>query len=206
MRVIFDVDGTLIHSGAVDAEFYERAFFETFGARLPTTDWASYRNATDRGIVEEAAERLGLPLDRLGAMRERFVSALSALNEIEPVAGARTILRELELRGIKVGIATGGWEAAARAKLRAARVEASVPLVGSDDFARREDIVRAAIDRVGGAGETVYVGDGLWDIVAAKNLGIGFVGVDVLQDGRLGQPAVRDFSDVNGFVEVLRGI
>jgi beta-phosphoglucomutase-like phosphatase (HAD superfamily) len=40
MRVIFDVDGTLIESVAIDAELYDRAFFETFGVRLPTTDWA----------------------------------------------------------------------------------------------------------------------------------------------------------------------
>jgi FMN phosphatase YigB (HAD superfamily) len=134
MRVIFDVDGTLIHSGAVDAELFERAFLEAFETRLPTTDWAFYRNATDRGIVEEAAERLGLPLNRVQVMRERFVRPLLALTAIEPVAGARSILRELESRGVRVGIATGRWEAAARAKLRAARVELSVPLIGSDDF------------------------------------------------------------------------
>ena len=148
MLVVFDVDGTLIESVALDAELYDRAFLETFGVRLPTTDWATYRNATDAGIAEEAVERLGVPTAGVVELRRRFVELLETVEVIPAVAGARTIIGELRARGMAVAIATGGWSDAAAAKLRAAGVEVGdVPLVGSESSPRRADIIEAAIDR-----------------------------------------------------------
>jgi phosphoglycolate phosphatase-like HAD superfamily hydrolase len=205
MRVIFDVDGTLIESVAIDAELYDQAFFDTFGVRLPTTDWTKYANATDSGIAAQAIAQLRLPSDALPELRRRFVDLLASVESISPVPGAREVIGELSSRGIDVGIATGGWGDAASAKLRAARVDVhAVPLVGSEVSPRRCDIVRAAIERVGGEGDVVYVGDGAWDIAASRELGIGFVGVDSVCDGRFGHLAVRDFLDVDYFVRLLK--
>ena len=129
MRVIFDIDGTLIQSVAVDAELYDRAFRETFAVALPTTDWSVYRDATDAGIFAEAVERLGLPDGRAAEMQRRFVALLASVATIEPV---------------------------------------------SDESPRRREIIARAI------------------------------GVDTNGDGRLGVPAVTDFSDVNAFVRMLQ--
>jgi beta-phosphoglucomutase-like phosphatase (HAD superfamily) len=202
--VVFDVDGTLIESVALDAELYDRAFLETFGVRLPTTDWATYRNATDAGIAEEAVERLGLPTARVVELRRRFVELLETVEVIPAVAGACTIVGELRSRGMAVAIATGGWSDAAAAKLRAAGVEVGdVPLVGSEVSPRRADIVQAAIDRARSPGPTCYVGDGEWDLAASRALAIGFVGVDHADHRRLPAPSVRDFRDVDAFVRML---
>lgn len=205
MRVIFDVDGTLIQSVAVDAALYDRAFRETFAVALPTTDWSAYRDATDAGIFAEAVERLRLPDGRAAEMQRRFVALLASVATIEPVAGARSILGALQARGISVAVATGGWRAAALQKLRAAEIDlGAVPLVGSDESPRRREIIARAIELLGGDGDVFYVGDGAWDLQASRALGIGFIGVDANGDGHLGVPAVSDFCDVEAFVRMLR--
>jgi phosphoglycolate phosphatase-like HAD superfamily hydrolase len=204
MRVIFDVDGTLIESVAIDAELYDQAFLDTFGVRLPTTDWTKYENATDGGIAGEAIAQLSLPSEALPELRRRFVELLGTVESIAPLPGARQVIQELATRGIAVGIATGGWRDAAIAKLRAAAVAIEgVPLVGSDASPRRCDIVSAAIERVGGEGDVFYVGDGPWDMATSRALGIGFVGVDTVGHGRFAERAVRDFADVDYFVGLL---
>lgn len=204
MRVIFDVDGTLIQSVAVDAEMYDQAFANTFGVRLPTTDWTRYENATDSGIAAEAMAQLHLPSDRLPELRRRFVKLLATVESISPIPGARQVIRELTSRGIAVGIATGGWRDAAITKLRAAAVDINdVPLVGSEVSPRRRDIVSAAVALVGGEGGVVYVGDGDWDMAASNDLGIGFVGVDTTGHGRFAGRTVSDFVDVEHFVKLL---
>jgi phosphoglycolate phosphatase-like HAD superfamily hydrolase len=203
MRVVFDVDGTLVQSVSLDTELYDRAFLETFGVRLPSTDWSTYENATDSGIVREAVSRLGLPRERIRDMRQRFIDLVSQLPALEPVAGVHALLRELRRRDVRLGIATGGWAPASRYKLNAAHVDVSgLPLVGSDDFFRREDILRTVIERVGGGGEVTYVGDGPWDAAASKNLGIGFIGI--CRDGQLGPRAIPDFADTEAFFQLLR--
>ena len=40
--VLFDIDGTLTATSAVDAQCYAAAFYRTFGFPLPTTDWDVY--------------------------------------------------------------------------------------------------------------------------------------------------------------------
>jgi phosphoglycolate phosphatase-like HAD superfamily hydrolase len=172
VRIVFDVDGTLLQSNAVDAALYARAFAETFGVPLPTTNWAEYTNATDRGIAEEAVARLSLPTERIDELRHRFVALLDAVEHIEPTAGATALLATLRARGSPVAIATGGWGAAARRKLCAAGLDVrGLPLVGSDDDPRRERILAAALACLGGSGRAFYVGDGPWDLAASTALG-----------------------------------
>jgi phosphoglycolate phosphatase-like HAD superfamily hydrolase len=206
-RVVFDVDGTLLQSVAVDAELYARAFAETFGVPLPSTNWSDYANATDRGIAEEAVTLLSLPTAGIGELRRRFVELIGTVERIEQTAGAARLLDELRARKFLVAIATGGWSAAARRKLDTARLDvAALPLVGSDDHARREDIVAVALAQLGGDGGAVYIGDGPWDLAASRALGIGFIGVDRESHGRFGARSVRDFSDVESFLRMLENL
>lgn len=48
-------------------------------------------------------------------------------------------------------------------------------LVGSDFHPAREEVIREAKRRSGATEATVYVGDGLWDVRAARALGMPFV-------------------------------
>jgi phosphoglycolate phosphatase-like HAD superfamily hydrolase len=204
VRIVFDVDGTLIQSASIDAELYARAFWETFGVRLPTTDGSAYRDATDRGVAEEAVRKLGLSAESIADMRRRFVELLSDVDKIAPVPGADTIIATLVSRGATVGIATGSWALAARAKLRAAGIDVGgVALVGSDASPHRHEILRSAVDLIGGDGDAFYVGDAPWDLAASNAANIGFVGVDPRGTGSLGKTFVPDFRDVEAFMHCL---
>ncbi|HMF27868.1 MAG TPA: HAD family hydrolase, partial [Candidatus Cybelea sp.] len=196
-------DGTLLRSCELDGALYARAFLDIFGMPLPSTDWNSYRNVTDRGIAEEAVARLGLPARGIAEFRPHFIALTSRLEEIDPVPGAAQILAELQRAGHKIAIATGSWQEAARHKLRIAGIDiAQLPLVGSDEDATREGILRAAIARLGSGAPVVYVGDAEWDLRASRNLGIGFVCV-CAEGNRFGAPTIRDFVDRRAFAEAL---
>ena len=51
--VMFDIDGTLTQTCAVDAACYVEAVMEVTGLRAISTDWASYRHTTDSGILDD---------------------------------------------------------------------------------------------------------------------------------------------------------
>src|SRR5258706_11556638 len=80
-----------------------------------------------------------------------------------------------------VGLATGGWSEAAKAKLRHAGIDfEGLPLASADDAEARVEIMTTCRDRAGGTGtvtDVVYVGDGPWDTQASRELGWGFIGI-----------------------------
>lgn len=195
MVVILDVDGTLTLTSALDAAVFTRTFQAVTGKALPATDWSRYRNATDQGIAEEAIEILGLAPAILEPFRQAFLTELRAelaRSPARPVQGAPWILEELCQRGHAVAIATGAWEEAARLKLESAGVDpVGCLLVGSDGRPAREEVVRVAWDRFGAPRGAVYVGDAVWDLRAARAIGLGFVGMDVAGDGALEKAGAR---------------
>ncbi|HEX9144754.1 MAG TPA: hypothetical protein VGA09_10815, partial [Candidatus Binatia bacterium] len=76
MLVVFDIDGTLARTYALDEELFARTFYELYGWNLDT-DWTRYRHATDQGIAEEALNRyLGrtaVPAE-IVPIRERYMA------------------------------------------------------------------------------------------------------------------------------------
>lgn len=193
MIAVFDIDGTLTRTCAADASAFVAAFQETFGSALPSSDWSTYAHATSAGILEEALLLLrgrGPTPDDQAAMLDAF---LSRLRDVLPergleVPGAGQVLTWLRDEGHAVALATGAWRQEAELKLAAAGIAVSaVPLASSDDHPDRRVILRTALERSGWRGEpdAVYVGDGSWDLRAARAVGVRFVGVDVQGDGRL---------------------
>lgn len=195
MLVVFDVDGTLTRTGEVEARVYAQAFAAVYRAPLPTTDWARYASPTDRGVAEEVVLRLGLDPRHIPELQARFVAELRQALEREgagPVPGAERVLEGLERRGHTSALATGAWEGSARLKLAAAGIEVGHRvLVGSDFHARREEIVREAVRRCALGGRAVYVGDGPWDVQAARLLRLPFIGVDSEGTGALRRAGVE---------------
>jgi phosphoglycolate phosphatase-like HAD superfamily hydrolase len=185
---VLDLDGTLTRTSAVDARCYVQACSEVLGA-VADPDWAVYRHCTDSAILTELAERaLGRPetqQERI-AVQQRLVELLEASRgeaDYTLVPGAAEMLSALERHGWVAVIATGAWRASALVKIaRAGLVVDGIPLIASDAFVTREEIVTAAIDaaRVTYGGDferIVSVGDGVWDVRTAANLGLPFVGV-----------------------------
>ncbi len=190
---IFDIDGTLTESVAVDELCFVQAFREVLGIGQINTNWLDYRFQTDSGLTLEIC-RLHLGRDPDGAeikrLQARFAQLLCAAvagtgQPIREIPGAAALLHSLRAHcRWRVAIATGGWSVSARYKLASASVVVdSFPWSSADDALDRADILRAAIERARqkygqeAFEKIVYVGDGVWDVWAAQALGIGFLGV-----------------------------
>ena len=189
--VIFDIDGTLTDTYAVDDECYLRAAAAELGVEPAELDWSDAPHVTDVGIAQYFWRHYRgtdpTPAE-LRALHDRFVMTLeaelrAAPQRFRPIAGASSVPMGLEAAGWSVAMATGGWSRSARLKLRAAGLMMDeVPLASSDDGISREEIIRTARRRAEartGAPFTrvVSVGDGTWDLRTAAALGFPFVGI-----------------------------
>jgi phosphoglycolate phosphatase-like HAD superfamily hydrolase len=189
---IFDLDGTLTRTTAADDAAYLEALSAELGFQGVDGDWSRYRHATDPGILEEVfrAERGRAPnAGEVDRFRACFVGLLRQRLAARPtpdlmVPGAAAALADLRGRaGWALALATGSWRAPAEVKLAAAALDLTdVPAAYAEDGPCRETILTAAIARAevahGGAFEAaVYTGDGIWDLRAARGLGLGFVGI-----------------------------
>jgi phosphoglycolate phosphatase-like HAD superfamily hydrolase len=114
-------------------------------------------------------------------LRDRYRGAPGAFGE---VPGATTFLARLRQSRWAVAIATGGWEQSARFKIETAGIGAGhFPAAFAEDGPARHTIVTTAISRASSYYQEstferiVLVGDALWDVQAAKDLGLPLVAV-----------------------------
>ena len=191
--VIFDIDGTLTNTSSIDASCFVRAFAISFGVSGIDTDWQKYPHPTDSGIALQVFhDKLGRTPspDDLLKLQQCFVRLLTKhcmedSARFDAIRGAADSLRRLRKEANwRVAIASGCWRESAKLKLRAAGIETpDIPAAFSDDGVAREDILRLTIARAlahyrqARFVRIVSVGDGLWDVCAARNLGLAFVGI-----------------------------
>jgi phosphoglycolate phosphatase-like HAD superfamily hydrolase len=188
---IFDIDGTLTATNAVDDECYLRAVGEALHVDCSGVDWSETPHVTDSAIARHLwTRRHGrAPEQRdLDGLQQRFLTILReelarAPHRFVAIDGAVDILHQLRSAGWHVALATGAWRESAATKLRAAGVAATdVPMACADDAESREDIVRLAWQKAEAATgkhfrRVVSVGDASWDVRTARSLGLPFVGV-----------------------------
>lgn len=187
---IFDVDGTLCDTVAVDDECFCATAATLLGVPLGAVSWEDSLHVTDSGILEwlwtRHLERSPAPQD----VDEFIASFEAALNhELQrtperfvAIAGALPLLDHLEDQGWSFAFATGGWGRTARLKLQSAGLPVAPLLASADDSHDRCQIFRLAetraIARVGAPFDrTVLVGDGAWDVRVAAQLGWPMIGV-----------------------------
>jgi phosphoglycolate phosphatase-like HAD superfamily hydrolase len=189
--VMFDIDGTLTESNALDDESYLQALSEVLGFSEVSNDWASYTHVTDACILREVCQRkLGrVPsLAEVEAFQKRFLTLLAegaaASDGIKPIPGALKMLSWLlESANHAIAYAGGGWTTSALFKLQSARLPIqNIPYAFSDDDESREGIMAIALTRAENHyGQSfqniVYIGDGLWDIHSAQTSGYAFIGI-----------------------------
>ena len=190
---VFDIDGTLTETNSVDSVCFVQAMADAHSITGMSTNWGAYTHTTDSCITRELFEkRFGRPPDddEVSRFKSRFVSLLenrrakdaSLFNE---VGGARAALARLGLEpGWAVAVASGCWRESGVMKLKAAGLElGDAPAAFAEDGLSREEILLAASARaresygVEGFERVVSLGDGLWDLRAARNLDFSFVGV-----------------------------
>ena len=184
---IFDVDGTLTDSCAVDDALYTDAVQEVLNIRIDSS-WARYRHVTDSGILNELLDLHGVPGNRAEIVidvKNRFVNKMRGHIErhsLREIPGAKVLLDTLRRQDlVAVAIATGGWLETATLKLQAVGIDPTlVPMATGSDSSDRCEILQIAVNRASNgrpAERITYFGDGEWDWNAASDLGYEFIGV-----------------------------
>ena len=222
LLVIFDIDGTLVQSMRADSQCYTRALWEALNLGNGN-HWAHCRHTTDPGILNELFYREydRPPTDaEIDRFREQFLGLLEAHCASEafvPVRGATDMLEALAGDpNVALAYGTGAWRRSAELKMSSAGMSLpALPGASGDDAVSREAIVEVAIARarewyqVKTFERLVYVGDGVWDVDACRNLGLPFVGVgDTAGPECLEREGadyfIADFADQASFRELLR--
>src|SRR5438093_13115293 len=191
--VVFDLDGTLTATNAVDDECFVQALRIAFNIDLINTNWTEYSHVTDSGVMAAAfREKFGRDAEPSEASRfiECFVSLLTEAhstnrNSFSEIPGAAALVAGLHKHSQwRPAIATGGWERSARFKMAAAGIDANgIAAAFSGDGPAREMIVEGAIRkacvkyRVSEFEKIVLVGDAIWDAQTAGRLTLPFVGI-----------------------------
>lgn len=190
--ILFDIDGTLIESMAVDTELYFASISEILGPVRVRKALSDYDHVTDSGILAQLLEDNGHPFDDgvAAAIQAAFVDKIDrhikTTGPFPAIAGAVEFVEKTRTSGDRrVAIATGGWRKSALLKLESAGFDIDgIPLVSCDDAPSRIEIMRTAVARIGGDFESItYFGDAEWDRRACRDLGWSFVAVGPGLDG-----------------------
>jgi len=190
--VLFDVDGTLVHSGGQAKPVFAEAMVAVFGT-AGAIDAYDFSGKTDARIVVDLA--VGAGIDERAARRalpqvrdlylERFARRFDpALSRVLP--GVESLLTTLASRDdVVLGLLTGNWQGGARIKLAGLGLLDFFPFGGfADDGIDRRELPPVALERARlhsgreiGATETVIVGDSPLDVDCARAHGIACLAV-----------------------------
>lgn len=184
--IIFDIDGTLVESMAVDSKLYLGAIRQVLGPVDVRSDLREYEHVTDTGILLQVLDDNGLSsrTDLASSVQRVFLAMLA---EHVEKAGAFPIIdgamdffaATKEAADTRIAIATGCWRESALLKLNSAGFDIDgVPLATSDETPSRIEIMRSALASAGDDVESItYFGDAEWDQKACDALGWRFVAV-----------------------------
>jgi HAD superfamily hydrolase (TIGR01509 family) len=178
---ILDVDGTLVDTNYHHAIAWFRAFRRHF---LTIQAWRIHRHIGMGGdqlvgalAGDDVEERLG---DSIREAESELYREL--IGEVQTMAGSRELIEDLRKRDNSVVLASSAkdWEIEHYLELLDAK-EIVDAWTTSDDVAQTKpepDLVRAALDKVGGEPqEAMLVGDTVWDVKAAHRAGVDAVAV-----------------------------
>ncbi len=190
--LLFDIDGTLIHSGGAGKIAMERAFEKVYGisdafGNIPLM------GRTDPSILMEVLEKQGLAWTEPETEKFREFYFWFLEEEIEkPRQGKRICPGVLPLlsslqqeHDLELGLLTGNWRYGGQLKLRHFGIDGFFKIGAfADDSVRREDLVPIAMERYYNTsgirlekGEVFVIGDTPLDILCARPHGVRTVAV-----------------------------
>lgn len=216
--VVFDLDQTLILGGALDWRLWLEAVSGALGVRIDDDeDWAALPVHTDHGLLEALSWRhRGRGFSELERARYEagFLASLDAALAAEPMAfptlpGADAAVGALRHRAV---LATGNLHQATQRKLRHSGLDRHrLPCSCSEGARDRTHLVARALSLLGWepGQPATSLGDGAWDVRAARALGIGFIGVaeTEVHEARLRQAGarhiIRDYADLDAVLALV---
>lgn len=183
---VFDVDDTLTQTAGIHIQ----AFIESLhklGVKQMDTQFGSYLHHTDSYISKVIYEKETGNSYTL-KIKEQFAQLLTAKmqkEKIEEIKGASKLIKSIKAHeGVFACFATGSLRRPAIQKLKAVGIDFEPSLlVASDGIEERENIILKSIEQakahydIKQFGRIISVGDGLWDLKAAKNLQLEFIGI-----------------------------
>ena len=190
--VLFDIDGTLLHSGGAGKEAIRQVLKAVYGTAGPIDSYP-FAGRTDLQIFHELLQRAGLSeedieagIPRVLAIYPRHLQETIGDFEVRVCHGVEELLEEfVGMPCLELALLTGNLEAGARIKLQAARLERFFPwgAFGSDARARKglpviavERAYRRTGHRFVGK-DIVIVGDTPADILCGRGLGVRSIAV-----------------------------
>ena len=117
-------------------------------------------------------------------LQEAYDAQPDSIREIRKAGHVLTNL--CKQRHLSIGLATGGWKQSALFKLQCAgiNIEGCTAASFAQDALARQDIIGHTIRQMNekhvrkqALSDIVYVGDGNWDYLATKEMGIQFIGI-----------------------------
>jgi HAD superfamily hydrolase (TIGR01509 family) len=171
---LFDLDGTLVDSVYQHVLAWREAL-EAAGIRLAV--WRIHRRIGMSGglfltaLSRETGQRV--TPENATRLRQHHAEAFQRLAaQVRPLPGAPELLRFLTDARVPWAIATSGRIETARPMLDLLGVSPDAPVVTRDQVKHAKpdpDLFLAAADRLGvPIGESVVVGDSVWDLLAAR--------------------------------------
>jgi phosphoglycolate phosphatase len=189
--VLFDIDGTLLHTGGAGAVAWQRAFLELYEVEANIEEH-THAGMTDPEIAEivfgEVLGRDGSDTERaeaVGCYLGHLADAVAESEGYYVIDGIAELLPRLLERGVLLGIVTGNIEAAAHIKLVRGDLDRFFNFGGyGSDSRHRTELTKKAVERGGEVSgspldlaRTIAVGDTPRDVKAGHGAGIRVVGV-----------------------------
>ncbi len=185
--IVFDIDDTLTKS----ENQHQTAFVNTmidFGITEINQNWKSYKNVTDSYILKqnfEANFKKDFDLSLISGFEDKMTETFLKLSNTVEIEGANNVVNFfMKETNYAICFATGSLLKPALIKLEQASINFVPTLVAaSNSIYTREDIVKTAIKKaenyfqVDEFDNIISVGDGIWDLKTARNLGIHFLGI-----------------------------
>lgn len=220
--LIFDVDGTLVHSNKVDSQCFADTYLDVYGLPFPSIDWQTYPHVTDntifRHVIRNQFNREAT-LSEIESFTDQFVELLKEKRAVSPqdfyeVPFAKRLIDNLlEDDRFAIGIGTGGWMRPAQLKLDFVDIpHQRIYMAAADNKITREEIIAESIEKAKKEvdfSDIVYIGDARWDVRTTRNLNMKFIGIrrngdlDFLHNMGV-KHVLQDYADHDKFLEMVK--
>lgn len=181
--LLFDLDGTLVDSVYQHVLAWHEAL-EQMGLSLAV--WRIHRRIGMSGglLIQALGREIGhhLTREQEQILQEKHSAAFERYKgAIQPLPGARELLRQLSDAGVAYAIATSGRREGAQPAIDKLAVRPEVPIITRNEVERAKpdpDLFLAAAQRVNiPISHAMVVGDSVWDLLAARRAGCLAIGL-----------------------------
>ena len=185
--LLFDLDGTLIDSVYQHVLAWHEAL-EEMGLSLAV--WRIHRRIGMSGglLVQALGREIGQRItpEQAKELQKKHAAAYEHYQAaIQPLPGARELLRQLSRTKVPYAIATSGRPEGAQSALEKLGIGPEIPVITRQEVQRAKpdpDLFLAAAQRLNvPIARAMAVGDSVWDLLAARRAGC--LGVGLLSGG-----------------------